>query len=411
MPAKFIVGGAWIAPIQAPMATRNPNYTPVSSSEGGAASPSPTPNAPQVKRHTALRVLVLGIVGLSAVFVAYVVNKPGALKRIAAGLGYTSLKCSGWEPQTYDVRSVASATPAGQLSWTGDDEFWSLFPCNRSSYSILLAKQNASSECDATIVTAWFDLGRSSWSSFKRSTESYLGNMRLVMSLKNPMVIFTTPDFSEAILDMRRQAGLLDRTTLVALSSLTCSPVAPYHKPVQSIMCSDKLHYNDDTSQPDTPERTQPWYNLLMYAKAYFVKAASVMPQTSSGYYIWMDAGCHEPMCSGFMQGTCFLPKPYARKDRIRIAQTARMTVEQWRMDPVEYYKRSYVHFAGTIWGVGRATVGAAFDLFSDSMKFMISLGAVDQDQAVFAAMYKKAPELFDSFFVNNEWKDIGRDF
>lgn len=207
---------------------------------------------------------------------------------VTNSLGY-GYKCSEWEPVRKPLDRLDLGKRGDKVAWDGDAAFWGMFPCDRSEYQVVLASNSsAMEECGSTIITAWFDIGRGSWREFARPASEYLEKMKLVMTLRNPMVIFTTPEFSETILDMRASHGLLDRTSMVTMTTLRCSPVAHLETEVRGVMCDPA--YLHATAHPETPERTQVWYNLIMWAKAYLFKAGSLMPQTGNGYYIWLGA-------------------------------------------------------------------------------------------------------------------------
>ena len=103
--------------------------------------------------------------------------------------------------------------------WVGDALFWENFPCARSAYRVYSPEGAAPPAANRSnlIVTGYFDLGRGKWSHYQRSNEDYFSNMeRNVLTLRNPMVFFTTPDQAEAVVAARRRAGLMDRTMVVA---------------------------------------------------------------------------------------------------------------------------------------------------------------------------------------------------
>lgn len=158
-------------------------------------------------------------------------------------------------------------------------------------------------------------------------------------------------------------------------------------------------------------------------------------------------------MCQDFIRGTCVHPRPHAQADKIRVAQTRLFSPAEWDMSPVAYYRASLVHFmgacvgepsppspwlacmrtavstyashlsrrlpaprpphdrAGTIWGTSRAGVDGLFSLFTETCRYMLARGAVDQDQAVIAHMFKRRPEAFDSFYTVQRWDTVLQDF
>lgn len=47
------------------------------------------------------------------------------------------------------------------------------------------------------------------------------------------------------------------------------------------------------------------------------------------------------------MRGQCVRPARHAQRDKIRVAQSRLFTPAEYALDPVAYYKASYVHFIG----------------------------------------------------------------
>jgi hypothetical protein len=63
------------------------------------------------------------------------------------------------------------------------------------------------------------------------------------------------------------------------------------------------------------------------------------------------------------------------------------------------------------VWGTSRAGVDRLAELFSETAAWMLSRGAVDQDQAVLAFAYLRHPEAFDAWYVVKDWAAVLREF
>ena len=73
---------------------------------------------------------------------------------------------------------------------------------------------------EIVIVTAFFDIGRGDFTEYTRSAELYVEYFRFWAGIKNRMIIFCQPDFSEAILAVRREYGLADRTEIITVENI-----------------------------------------------------------------------------------------------------------------------------------------------------------------------------------------------
>lgn len=322
----------------------------------------------------------------------------------------------GWcEPQPVPGLANPQPFPQPLQYWTHRDEFLAMMPCDATFYNVLWPDgcnaRNASvcvddigDTCDVTIATAFFDIGRRSWLTNYRRDDEYLSDIATVMSMRNRMVIFTSPEYVAVFERHRRDYGLMSRTLIVSMP-LACIPTAPLATPVQRLMC--KPDYLRGAVEPWAPERQHAWYNLLMYAKAYFLRASTAFPQLRSDYSLWIDAGCHDPMCDYTTAGRCLSPSRLARRDRLRMAHTAALSAATLRGDASSFVRRKAVHFAGTIFGTATRNVERVYMRFVDTLQWLLGQGAVDQDQTVFAYMYMQHPDEFDTYFVDNEWKEI----
>ena len=336
------------------------------------------------------------------------------------GLGW----CEPYAPPYVEHHFAPSEGPG--LRWEGDAQFWRLFPCARGSYRVVLPEAAAAGAggagaggdtpappdtCASTLVTGMFDIGREHWVTYARSNAEYLSKSKLVLSLPNRMVIFTQPELVDAFVSERRRLGLMDRTFVVGMS-VYCVPYAWLLEPVTRLMCAPE--FSSGAAFLEVPERQQPFYNLLMYAKTLFLQAAASLPQAAinGSYYTWLDLGCHEPMCEARMAGACLDPSPWAREDRIRIALTAPMGPSAWVQGDAAWAKSHHAHHAGTIFGTSKRAAAALGDTFADALHLLMAQGMLCNDQTVFTLAYRRWPERFDLVPVLfDNWNEIVRYF
>ena len=327
-------------------------------------------------------------------------------------LGYVGLGwCEPYSPPYEEYKFAPNEGPG--LQWPGDAEFWRNFPCARESYRVVLPEGDEDAattkgSCRSMVVTGLFDIGRSAWVTYARPKSGYISDSKLVLSLPNPMVIFTSPELVDSIVAQRREHGFMGRTAVFAMSPY-CIPYAWLLEPITRTMCSPS--FSAGSAYSEIPERQQPFYNLVMYAKTMFVKAAATLPHAAlnASYITWLDLGCHPPMCNAKrMTGVCLDPSPWSRDDRIRIAITAPQSPAVWAQDDVAWAKAHHVHMAGTIFGTGRRTAAALADTFADALSLIMARGMLCYDQTIFTLAYRRWPERFDPFFVIvNNWVDI----
>lgn len=155
-------------------------------------------------------------------------------------------KCKNGVPP--DVERKTYTFP--EVRWEGDDAFWQHMPCPRSSYQVTIPPAlikaggiQPEDDCSgATIVTAFFDIGRGNWKSgYSRKLDDYFRDSKGVMlTLKNPQVWFTQPEFVDIIMSERRKHGLENRTIVFAHAH-QCMPTAGLFNRTAEAMCKNSF--------------------------------------------------------------------------------------------------------------------------------------------------------------------------
>ena len=373
-----------------------------------------TRRAKQLNFRRALALLLLLLVIPFFILLALPGSLPYHYIRIAAGyVGF------GWCHPFFPPETVHAFSPSPP-PWAGDAAFWTNFPCARSAYKVWLPEGTlpltappAEAYCDNVIVSALFDIGRGEWPFFARSAAYYQQQVTTVLQLRNPLVFFTTPEFAETVVAVRRAAGLMDRTMVVA-HGLHCASQAWLLPAATYAMCAPEATARMWAFSPTTiviPERQEPWYNVAMWMKAGLVRAVATLPHPAlgGGTVTWLDAGCHGPMCGPELAGTCLAPAPWARPGRIRIAQVGMQTDELAAMSPTQWERVHPVLFAGTIFSMPRAAAAELMDAFIDTVQWLLVRGVAATDQSVFAWLWIRAPQLVDAAPAIGSWSNVVR--
>jgi len=136
------------------------------------------------------------------------------------------------------------------------------------------------------IVTALFDIGRDKWSNFTQSYGGYLDWMERTLSIEAPMVIFTEEKFKDRIEEMVSKYSHPYEIIVDTKEELLATQL--HSKKLWDVMESEefknKIHF-------DVPEMTQPWYNIMMYNKMWWLLQAS--EKMEGTHYVWTDAACY----------------------------------------------------------------------------------------------------------------------
>ena len=136
------------------------------------------------------------------------------------------------------------------------------------------------------IVTALFDIGRDKWKNFNASYGGYLNWMERTLSIEAPMVIFTEEKFKDEIERMVSKYSHEYKIIIEDKENILANKL--HGNKLRKVMSSDEFK---SKIQFDVPEMTQPWYNIIMLNKLWWLlQASDVIDGT---HYVWTDAGCY----------------------------------------------------------------------------------------------------------------------
>ena len=142
-----------------------------------------------------------------------------------------------------------------------------------------------------TIVTAFFDIGRGDWTADKglpgfiqRTNETYLERFSYLAKLDNPMVIYTSEDFSERIAALR--VGKEDLTKVVVVNFK--ENFIEEREMIKEIQNDPKFIEKITPSQRKMPEYWNADYVLVNYLKSTFVNHALSCGMIETDLVAWL---------------------------------------------------------------------------------------------------------------------------
>ena len=127
---------------------------------------------------------------------------------------------------------------------------------------------------DATMVTAYFEFPS------KHTSGEFTSWMQNMLSLQDPMVIFTTQDKEQLFYRMRAHA--LNRTLLIVMQLSDAEVVRSYGMDFWSAQRS---------IDPAKNVNVNPWLYVVWNEKLAFVKRSIDINPFNSSYFLWMDVG------------------------------------------------------------------------------------------------------------------------
>ncbi|MBX1885952.1 protein YibB [Campylobacter peloridis] len=265
---------------------------------------------------------------------------------------------------------------------------------------------------DITIITAFYDINRSNIKNFERSNQKYLDYFDFWSGLKNHVIIYTTEDMKELILEKRKQHHLEGKTTII-VKELNEFDLQTLNKIKETFKnYNQTLHRKN----PGNIECISPLYCYLMYLKPFFVCDAIERNITSENI-MWLDFG--------FNHGDSF----FINKEQFNFLLEKQENIindkinffsikdQETNTIPEIYYNMEPFLIGGLIYGSSRAWNSFKKNLY-ECMQFFLSFNIVDDDQIMLLWCSRNYPqnyniircyEWFDSLFnfIPKEVKNI----
>ncbi len=151
-------------------------------------------------------------------------------------------------------------------------------------------------DADIVIVTAYFDIGRGSWTQengyakhLLRTNETYLNYFKNLAKLDNEMVVYTSQEFVDTVYKIRQNKP----TTVIAVD-LDKEFKSTLEK-ISSIQQNQAFIDKIPEKQRENPEYWSPYYILVTNLKSYFVTQAINKKLINCKQIAWVDFGyCRE---------------------------------------------------------------------------------------------------------------------
>ncbi|EGK8010755.1 protein YibB, partial [Campylobacter lari] len=250
---------------------------------------------------------------------------------------------------------------------------------------------------EITIVTAFYNIGRTT-----RGNDQYLSYFDFWSGLKNHVVIYTTEDMKELILEKRKQHHLEGKTTII-VKELNEFDLQTLNKTKETFKIYDQTLHRKN---PNNIECISPLYCYLMYLKPFFV-CDVIERGIASENIMWLDFG--------FNHGDSF----FINKDQFNFLLEKQENIINDKINffsikdqeantiPEIYYNMEPFLIGGLIYGSSRAWGNFKKNLY-ECMQCFLSFNIVDDDQIMFLWCTRNYPqnynivrcyEWFDSLF------------
>jgi len=256
-----------------------------------------------------------------------------------------------------------------------------------------------------TIVTAFYDIGRSEWEGvkngtpiphfIKRDTELYFERFERLTKLDNPIIVYTESRFIPRILAMR--------------SDIKCVSIDDIFVSNKQLLDIIKCTQSDQTfidfvENPALPEYWSAEYVLLMVMKSLFVTHAVNDSLCPTNTVAWIDFGYarDDVCCPPGMRWK------FDTRGRVNI-----FTLGDHRESSLfDVVRCNKVHVQGCHIVAPARLWSTLMNQMKDALSRLIEFGLIDDDQTLLLMSFRDKPDLFIYNKGNpNDWFNIFREY
>lgn len=242
---------------------------------------------------------------------------------------------------------------------------------------------------EITLVTAYFNINRKDWKGFERTDNDYLSYFRHWARMRNKLIVYTTPDMAKEVMRVRKEYGLVEKTTVIAIEDITAC-VPDIYKSIKRVMLNKSswlFHKN-----LNNPESWNYLYNYVTNLKTYWAQRA-VSEKLASGMIAWIDFGFdHGGDDFPFSEDFDFTWNyTFSPKVNIFVTHPLDNTPPIFEIvHTMDTYIRGAISIAPDFMWI---------DLWKDiysSLNSLLECGLADDDQTLMLMAYRRHPENFD---------------
>ena len=253
---------------------------------------------------------------------------------------------------------------------------------------------------DISIVTSFFDIGRSTWTPDKglphylhRETQTYFDRFANMAKLDNEMVVFTTKDLVDKVWEYRK--GKEDKTIVAEVDY--ANEFKELRLAIASIQTNPEYQKKINPNQVRNPEYWSPDYVLVNMLKTHFVNRAINNGFTTNEVVAWVDFGyCRN--VEEFIKGDKWTYD--FETDKITLFRLKEFDVKNNNIENLII--NNDVHMTGGAI-VGGKSAWPTFDaLIQHSFNELYKNNLVDDDQTLLLMASLLKPDLFKIYDVTH---------
>lgn len=246
---------------------------------------------------------------------------------------------------------------------------------------------------DILFITAFKDIGRSTWNHWQRSNDEYLGYFHhLATNIDYTLVVFVDNAIET---ELKRRYTFRSNIVFVDINRVKTF-YDDYLPTQQSIVNSETYRAKIPDERRNNPEHVFAEYNLINHSKFNFVSYAKKQ-NPEYDFYSWIDFGFTRSKDENVPVNidTSLLPT-----DRITYQLDEQPTT---RIDPNDMLKSNTIYFMGSSNIIPNSLVEQFEDIYRTKIEELQQMWVVDDDQNVLLQIYYDYNRLFNTF-VNRKW-------
>ena len=241
---------------------------------------------------------------------------------------------------------------------------------------------------EITLVTAFLDIGRKDYKRYPRSNDDYLEYFSVWARMNNKVIVYTNSDMAKKVIEVRRKYGLESKTIIVEVNDETKIEKELYDK-MHLISQNDEFlnfRFIHDALSNNAK------YDYVMLLKYWCLKDA-VQKGYANGMVAWIDFGFnHGDKCYINPEEFNFTWKTNLNSQKIHLFSLH-------ELDDTPIFKH-VMKLDDSLMGAPIILPDFLCDKFWNlvklSMKSLIRVGFIDDDQLLILMAYRENKELFE---------------
>jgi hypothetical protein len=261
---------------------------------------------------------------------------------------------------------------------------------------------------DITIITAFYDIGRSKWTHFSRNVDYYINSFKNYIKQNYKMIVFIDDCYYEILKNFLRQSHYQGQhIQLIPINKewlhTHLFSWQQYDK-VNHIMTQETYKNLCKTRmEHGHPENIYPEYNIINHSKIDFIyHVIDKQIVSKDDFLIWSDFGYHYSILQGdeekYPKSVLDIHKFNVNKLNFCLCSSPIND----DFDPIFTLVNARTTFTGSLFGGPQNFLMELYHLYHNCLNELYdTYGISDDDQHIYLRCFQKKPELFYLYIFN----------